>query len=517
MTPFDTIVVPTFHEVVERHANSRPDAPALRFHARTWSYGAMEARANRIANSLVRDGLVPGDRILFVGRNSDAVALLALAASKAGITFVPLNWRLAPAEMRTLAEDAGAALLFAEPDHMDMAAAFAGTATLHPTMAATGESAWLAADASPPRIAPDPGRVLVQVYTSGTTGMPKGVMLTHRSLLGINSLRHLVPWDSWGPDDVTLVSAPLGHVGAFGMLARALFFGGEAVIQETFETGATLDAIERHGISKLALVPTAIKMILDHPRAREVDYSRIDTIIYGSSPIALDLLREAVAVFGCRFAQSYGASETSGPVVALPPDDHDPAGNPRMAAAGLALPGAEIQVIGPDGRSLPPEQTGEICVRSIATMKGYWKRPEETAAVLSVDGWLRTGDAGLIDADGYLHIRARIKEMIVSGAENVYPAEVENALFGHPSVAGVAVIGVPDPHWGEAVKAIVVPKAGVAFDPQSVLAWARDRIAGYKVPKSIDVVAELPLNATGKIDKRQLRARYWQGHEREVN
>ncbi len=517
MTPFDEIIVSTFHEVIERHLRARPEAPALRFHDRTWRYGEMDARANRIANSLLRDGLAPGDRIIFVGRNSDAVALLALAGSKSGITLVPLNWRLAPAEMKTLAQDADAKLIFAEPDHMDLAACFAGTTTLHPTSVVTGESSWLSNNAVPPPVPADPHAVLVQVYTSGTTGVPKGVMLTHRSLLGINSLRHLVPWDSWGPDDVTLVSAPLGHVGAFGMLARALFFGGEVVIQETFETGATLDAIERLGISKLALVPTAIKMILDHPDARVVDYSRIDTIIYGSSPIAIDLLREAVAVFGCKFAQSYGASETSGPVVALPPDDHDLNASSRMAAAGIPLPGAEVKVVGSDGQSLPQGEIGEICIRSIAMMKGYWNRPEETAAVLSPDGWLRTGDAGLIDEDGYLHVRARIKEMIISGAENVYPAEVESAIFGHPAVAGVAVIGVPDPHWGEAVKAIVVPRDGVPFDPQSVLAWARERIAGYKVPKSIDVVAELPLNSTGKIDKRALRARYWEGLEREVN
>ena len=517
MTPFDTIAVPTFHEVIERHARERPRAPALRFQGRIWTYEAMDRRANRVAHALLRDGLVPGDRILFVGRNSDAVALLALAGSKAGITLVPLNWRLAPAEMQALAEDSGAKLIFAAPDHVDRAAGFAGAMPLLSTDAVTGDGDWLADDETPPPIPPDPYAVLVQVYTSGATGLPKGVMLMHRSLLGINALRHLVPWDGWGPDDVTLVSAPLGHVGAFGMLARALFFGGEAVIQETFDPGTTLGAIERLGISKLALVPTAIRMVLDHPRARDVDYGRIDTIIYGSAPISLELLREAVAVFGCRFAQSYGCSETSGPTVALPPDDHDPDGNPRMTSAGLPLPGAEIKIIGPDGDALPSGAVGEICIRSVATMKGYWNRPEETARVLGPDGWLRTGDAGLIDADGYLHVRARIKEMIVSGAENVYPAEVEAAIAGHPAVADVAVIGVPDPHWGEAVKAIVVARPGAVLAPASVIAWVRARIAGYKVPKSIDVVPMLPLNSAGKIDKRALRAPYWEGHDREVN
>jgi acyl-CoA synthetase (AMP-forming)/AMP-acid ligase II len=517
MNPFDVITVPTFHEIVERHARERPDAPALRFHERAWTYAAMDRWANRVANTLLREGLAPGDRILFVGRNSDAVALLALAGSKAGITLVPLNWRLAPAEMQALAEDSGAKLVFAEPDYLEVAAQLGGSLPLLSTEAVTVGSDWLATEASSPAIPPDPHAVLVQVYTSGTTGVPKGVMLMHRSLLGINALRHLVPWDSWGPDDVTLVSAPLGHVGAFGMMARALFFGGEAVIQETFDSGTTLDAIERHGITKLALVPTAIRMILDHPRARDVDYGRLDTILYGSAPIAVELLREAVAVFGCKFAQSYGASETSGPAVALPPDDHDPNGNPRMASAGVPLPGTEIKVIGPDGEPLPTGEIGEICIRSIATMKGYWNRPEETARALGPDGWLRTGDAGLIDADGYLHIRARIKEMIVSGAENVYPAEVENVLASHPSVAQVAVIGVPDPHWGEAVKAIVVPKPGAAFDAASVIAWARQRIAGYKLPKSIDIVDALPLNATGKIDKLALRAPYWEGRDRDVS
>lgn len=509
----DRLVVPTLHGVVAAHAVHEPNGTAIRFDGGRLSYVALDRLANRLANTLRREGYGREDRLIFIGRNSDAVPVIALAANKIGAVPVPLNWRLAPAEIATLIRDAEARLIFVEPEFQETVIAL--LAALPRPIAVVlardlfGTGSWLSRDDSLLSAVDDPDAIAVQIYTSGTTGIPKGVMLPHRSLLGINALRvaHL-PWDSWNKNDVTLVSAPLGHIGAYGMLARALFFGGEAIIQQIFDTDQVLDAIAHHGVSKIALVPTAIKMLLDHPRARQIDYSRIDTMIYGASPITPALLREAIKVFRCRFAQSYGSTETSGPVVALEPDDHDFAGNPRMLSAGRALPGTTVRIADDAGNELPLGESGEICLRSIANMKGYWKRPDDTAATLSVDGWLRTGDAGYMDADGYVYVRSRVKDMIISGAENIYPTEVENAIAGHPDVAEVAVIGIPDPHWGEAVKAIVTAKAGHQVDPASVIRWARERVAGYKTPKSIDVVAELPHNATGKIDKRRLRDAY---------
>lgn len=510
MRPFAEIVVPTLHRVVADHAGVRPQSGALVFGNARHSYAALESRANRVARSLIRDGIAPGARLLFLGRNSDAVPMIALGANKAGIVPVPLNWRLAPAEIASIVADCAPPLMFAEPDFLDLAqniCAQAGSDTrIMAARALFEDGSWLVDDDTPVDIASDPETIAIQVYTSGSTGRPKGVMLSHRALLGINMLRSTLAWDRWGPDDVTLAQAPLGHIGAFGMMARALFFGACTVIHEAFDAAATITAIEQEKVSKLSLVPTAIKMVLDLPQAQRANYASLDTVIYGSAPIAPPLLRQAIATFRCRFAQSYGMTETTGPTVALPPEDHDPDGNARMAGAGKAMPATELKIIDAADQNLPPGETGEICIRSIANMTGYWNLPEETARTLSADGWVRTGDAGYLDTDGYLYVRGRVKEMIISGAENIYPAEVENAIITHPDVAEVAVIGLPDPHWGEAVTAIIVPRPGAEVDAEAVRVWARERIAGYKVPKAVHGMKTLPLNATGKVDRRQLKA-----------
>ena len=508
MNPWDEIPVATFGKIVAGHAAARPDAIALRCGERSWTWAAFDARANRIARALLAEG-IPGDRIAYLGRNHDAIALLALAAARAGMIFVPINFRLSPREVEHILADSAARLLF-------VADGF--TAATVPMRDATALVTG-AGDPTAPAVPVAPTNIALMMYTSGTTGLPKGVMLTHRSLFGTSTLRRTaaVAWDRWSTDDVTLVPVPLAHIGGFGMLARTIFFGGETIIQPAFDPGAVLDAIEHRRVSKIGLVPTAMKMVIDHPRSRAVDYSRIETMIYGAAPITADLLREAIATFGCRFAQSYGMSETSGTCVALPPEDHDVAGNERMRSAGKPLPGTELKIVGEDGATLPPGKAGEIAIRCISVMAGYWHQPAATAAVLDTDGWYRTGDAGLLDADGYLFIKDRVKDMIVSGAENIYPAEVENVLSDHPDVAGVAVIGVPDAHWGEAVKAIVVPAPGRTVDEAALIAWAKERIAHFKAPRSVDVVDALPLNATGKVQKAVLRERYWAGKERRVN
>jgi long-chain acyl-CoA synthetase len=257
--------------------------------------------------------------------------------------------------------------------------------------------------------------------------------------------------------------------------------------------------------------------VVRQPRAREVDFSRLKFIMYGASPIPLDLLRECMEVFGCGFCQQYGMTETCGTIVYLPPEDHDPAGTPRMRAAGLPMPGVELKIIDEAGATLPPHTVGEVATRSVANMAGYWNLPEATAATIDAEGWLRTGDAGYLDEDGYLYIHDRVKDMIITGAENVYPAEVESAIYGHPDVAEVAVIGIPDEKWGEAVKAIVALKPGATPDPAGIIAFARGRIAAFKAPKSVDFIAVLPRNASGKILRKDLREPYWAGRTRRVN
>jgi long-chain acyl-CoA synthetase len=248
-----------------------------------------------------------------------------------------------------------------------------------------------------------------------------------------------------------------------------------------------------------------------------VDFSRLKHILYGASPIPLDLLRECMDVFGCGFVQQYGMTETCGTIVYLPPDDHDPGGSPRMRAAGVAMPGVELKIVGSEGEQLAAHQVGEVATRSASNMVGYWRLPDATAKTVDADGWLFTGDAGYLDVDGYLFIQDRVKDMIISGAENIYPAEVENAIYGHPAVSEVAVVGVPDAKWGEAVKAFVVLKDGASASADEVIVFAKGRIAGFKVPKSVDFVDALPKNPTGKVLRRELRAPYWAGRERQVN
>jgi acyl-CoA synthetase (AMP-forming)/AMP-acid ligase II len=266
----------------------------------------------------------------------------------------------------------------------------------------------------------------------------------------------------------------------------------------------------------MLLVPAMILFLVQAPQIRETDLSSLRLIVYGAAPIPADLLRQAMDVFPCGFQQVYGLTETTGAITLLPPDDHDPTDPKKLLSCGFAQEGVELRIVGDDGKDLAPGEVGEIAVRSPQIMGGYWNLPDATRRAIQGD-WFFTGDAGYLDDKGYLYIYDRVKDMIVSGGENIYPAEVESALFGHPAVADVAVIGVPDERWGEAVKAIVVKNPGAEVGAGELIAWARERIAGYKLPKSVDFVEALPRNPTGKILKRELRKPYWGDKQRQVN
>lgn len=502
--PFADIRVPTLHAVVAGHAAARPGAAAIRYKGDVLTYGQVNRMANRFAADLRQRGIGANARIIFLGRNSAALPLFALGANKAGVVPVPINWRLAPAEVRSIVQDCAPRLIVAETDYLD-AAERMSRETPFPVsvVAAATLTDQIDDEAAAVDLATDSEAIAIQVYTSGSTGHPKGVMLSHRALNGVNLLRPTLDWENWSARDVALVQGPLGHIGAYGMMMRALFFGGCAVIHDGFDAAATLEAIEKDRITKLALVPTAIKMLLDLPEARDADYGSLDTIIYGSAPIARTLLERAMETFGCGFAQSYGQTETTGPTVVLTPDDHREG---RLASVGRPMPATEIRIRKDTGLIAPAGVTGEIQIRSIANMSGYWNLPDETAQTLGADGWISTGDAGFIDEEGYVFLRGRVKEMIITGAENVFPGEVEAVLSAHRDVAEVAVFGLPDPHWGEAVAAAIVPRPGSARDGDAIRRWARERLAGYKLPKAIHFLPELPLNATGKIDKRRIAA-----------
>ncbi len=501
--------------MVRFHAAETPDNLALIFEGRETNYRDFDRHSNQVANGLIDAGLEPGDRIAFLGKNSDCYFEYWFGAAKAGVILIPVNWRLAPPEVAYIMGDCAPGFILCDPEFLDRLDTKLSipVITTEETKGHQSFKNWRNAhsDQDPCRDAAYDGTVL-QLYTSGTTGNPKGALLTNRSLLGLRSnmaADEMPEWYRWTAQDVSLIAMPVFHISGSGWGLWTLQHGAKGVIVRELDPAKVFDLLVSYKITKIMLVPTAMRIVCDHPDAEHTDFSFLKYICYGGSAIPLDLMRQAIRVFGCGFAQMYGMTETAGTVVGLPPEDHDPAGNERMRSVGIPLPGVEIKIIDPDGNTLPCGNVGEIATRSPANFAGYHNLPEATADTIDSDGWLRTGDAGRMDEDGYIYLADRIKDMIITGGENVYPAEVENALYSHPDVSDVAVIGVPDPKWGEAVKAIVVPVEGCTPDPAELIAFARKRIAGYKTPKSIDFTDSLPRNPSGKVLRRLLREKYY--------
>lgn len=511
--------------MLRNHARVYGVKAALRFLGRDTSYSELHQRSLRVTNALRASGVGFGERVAYLATNTSEYYEILFGVAGLGAVLVPVNWRLADPEIEVILRDAQARVLIHGPQFRDRVQRISAALPSLALILALGEeaagyAAWRdaqAADALETSLNPDD--IAVQLYTSGTTGVPKGAMLSHRALLAFRTLRpeDQPQWNRWTANDISLIFMPQFHIGGTGFGLQTICAGATGHVLTEFDVAAVLDLIEYQGLSKIFVVPSALRMILQHPRARSVDYRRIRTVIYGASPIPVDLLREAMAVFKCGFVQQYGSTETGGAASALLPEDHDPQGNDRMRSAGRALPEVDIRIAAADGSWLATGEVGEIAVQSPTLMQGYWQMPAATSAAFTRDGYFLTGDAGYMDEDGYVYVHDRIKDMIVSGGENVYPAEVEAALSSHPKIQDVAVIGVPDEKWGEAVKAVIVPAAGADVSAKEIVDWARERIAGYKLPKSIDFAAVLPRNASGKLLRKVLREPFWRGREREVN
>lgn len=524
---FDLMV--TLGDVPRHHARVRGDRVALSFEGRDTTFAELDANSNRAVGALLAAGLKKGDRVCYLGKNSDHYFELVFAVMKAGAVIAPIGWRLSADEVAYIIDDAQASLLFVGPECMECGEAAAAKSASRPTIIAMEAGAhghpvyeaWRNAyPAEDKNIEVATNDTALLLYTSGTTGRPKGVMLTSGNIL--RSRRALseakMGWNEWQEGEVSYCAMPIAHIGGTGWCIVGLINGVKNVVARDFNPIEALEVIPRERIAKMFMVPAALQFVIRMPRAREIDYSSLTHILYGASPMPVDLLRECMEVFGCHFVQQYGMTETTGTVTYLPPQDHDPKGNQRMRSAGLPMPGVEMAIFDAQGNRLGPNEIGEIATRSAANMKGYWRKDDATASTIDSQGWLRTGDAGYIDEDGYIYIQDRIKDMIITGGENVYPAEVENAVHGHPHVAEVAVIGVPDETWGESVKAIVVPKPGVTPDADDIIAFARSRIAHFKAPRSVDFLpTPLPRNPSGKILRRELREPYWAGKDRRVN
>lgn len=510
----------TFDAILHFWARERPDGAAFDQDGRITTFAEADKHTRQLIALLQARGIAPGDRIAWLGKNRVIYYLLYIAAARMGAVMAPIGWRLAPPEIAHILGDTEARLLFAEADFLDLARKVAGGMPASSPAVIEGEAAWQEASGLAPAqyTPPGPHDPVLQLYTSGTTGLPKGATLTNTNLLCLRKpgTEAGLEWQYYEPDDCMLVAMPCAHIGGTGLVNIAVANGVRSLVQAEFTPAGVLDAIEA-GATHMFIVPAALQMVVQHPRAATTDFSNFKYLMYGAAPMPLELLKQAVATMPTtRFLQAYGMTETAGTVSVLLPEDHSVEGNRRMRSAGKACPGVQIEVRGPDNKEVPRGAIGEVCILSPTNTPGYWKLPDATAKTIDPDGWLHTGDAGVMDEDGYVYIQDRIKDMIISGGENVYPAEVESAIYGHPAIAEVAVIGVPSAKWGEEVKACVVPKPGCAVDADDVIAWARERIAAFKAPKSIDIIPVMPRNASGKILRRELRAPYWEGQERQV-
>jgi acyl-CoA synthetase (AMP-forming)/AMP-acid ligase II len=519
----------SFHAAIACLAREMPDQIAYRTPLRTLRFSEVEREANRLANALASLGIGKGDRVACLTKQMAECTLLVIAAQKIGAVCMPVNWRLAPPEVEYILNHGEARFMMADAEFFGTVNAIRtpGVMKTVVTLPAAGReslSAWIGTF---PDTSPDHETGLhdaaLQLYSSGTTGLPKGVELSHRNLIGVCETIGKAYGYAEGPT-VTLNVAPTFHIGGLGMSFVALFAGGATVTYPDFNPPQVVAAFAEHRVTHCFLVPAMIHILLQVPGVEKTDYSALRVIGYGAAPISDKVLTDALRVFRCKFVQNYGLTETTGTVVALMPEDHDPNG-PRahlLRAAGKPCEGTGIRIVDiGTGKDLPEGQIGEIWLRSPQNMIGYWRNEKATREAYPEGkengiGWFRTGDAGSL-RDGYLFIEDRIKDMIISGGENIYPVEVENVLMKHPAVLDCAVIAVPDEKWGEAVKACIVPRPGNRMDEKEIIDFCREQLAHYKCPRSIDVMENLPRNPSGKLLKNLLRRPYWEGRERGVN
>lgn len=510
-------------QALNRNAQVRSSSVATIAPGRVRTWGELRRDVAKLAATLRETGVGPGDRVALLGANSDRYLETSLAVAWTGAVLVPLNTRWSAAELRYALSDAGVSLLIVDEGFADAGRAAAGDVRMAqaPIAApAPGVPDLIAArEACEPM--PDAGLsgqdLAAIYYTGGTTGHPKGVMVTPVGLWA--SAVAFAAEAGIREDARYLHAAPMFHLADVALSFATTIAGGAHHFLPVFEPGALARRVAEDRISHLLLVPTMLRMLLQDPGCAGSDLTSLQCLAYGASPIDETTLRAAMRRLPrCAFIQGYGQSELSPLISVLPPERHAVEGPlaGKLRSAGRASACVELEVVDAEGRPTPAGVVGEVRVRGPGVMLGYWNKPAETAAALR-EGWVYTGDAGYLDADGFLFLVDRLKDMIVSGGENVFSVEVENALASHPAVAQCAVIGVPDARWGERVHGVVVLRQDQTATEAELTAWCRERIAAYKAPRSISFRAEpLPLSAAGKVLKRELRAPFWEGHERAI-
>jgi len=521
--------ITTLDEVLRVHGEGRPDKIAMRAGNRTWTYAQLYAESSRVAQGLLAEGVEPQDRVAFLDRNVPEYFSLLFGAAMVKAVTLAVNWRLAATEMEYVLNHARARVLLIGEEFLGHLAKM-NLETVERVLVVgevgkfTRYDDWVAShEPIDPLLRCDAEETCYQLYTSGTTGRPKGVELTHRNLMAAME----VGAKSWSIDgeSVCLVAMPLFHIAGSGWAVGGFCQGAESILVRDLNPKEVLRLIETHRVTNSLFVPAVLQMLCATPDVEKVDFSSLRSIVYGASPISEQVLARSIEVFGCDFVQVYGLTETTGAITALPAEDHDP-GGPKahlLRSAGKPWGDAKIRIVDAEtDRDLSGDEVGEIWVWSKQNMKGYWRNAEATAEAYPEGrdeqgvGWFRTGDAGYM-REGYLYIHDRVKDMILSGGENIYPAEIENALMSHPAIADVAVIGVPSEKWGESVKAIVVDAMGEVASDEEIIVYCRERLAHYKCPTSVDRIDVLPRNPSGKILKTELREPYWKGKSRRIN
>ena len=503
------------HHFLEYYARNFPDSPFLTRDGKSVSYGEANRQANLLANGMLNLGIGKGQRVSILGENSLEHLILLIAAGKIGAITVPLNIRLAPVELVAVLNDADARLLLAMDKSMqDKLQAIRSELPQGCEVIASQNqwTDWLQQQQdSQPAINVAPDDAFMQVYTSGTTGTPKGVVSSHRNVVTECQMNTSLMNQRPGPGSADLVCAPFFHVGGTGWALMSIFSGTEIILHSGFNAAAVVTDIERYPIHSIFMVPAMINEVLQLPGIEQQDFSNLNYIVYGASPITEPVLRRALDVFKVDFIQMYGMTETTGTVLNLSPEDHRLALQTQphlLKSCGRPSVSVQIKVVDESGNELPAKEVGELWIKSPTNMKAYHNLPEETASSIT-NGWVHTGDACYLDEQGYVYLEGRIKDMVISGGENIYPNEVENVLAHHSAIHDVAVIGIPDKKFGEALLAFVELKPDMSLNTDEMIAFCRGRIAGYKIPRQLQVIEEIPRNPSGKILKRELRESFW--------
>lgn len=505
-------------DIPERWAGERPHRAAIVVpeSGRSISFSELHRNTQGFVALCEARGLKPGDRVAYLGRNSDLFFPVLFGCIIGGFVILPLNWRCTAHELAYMIGDAQARMLITDTEFRavaDKALELAREEGLPPPVIIEGEgtqgglrnliSDW---SGTARRADHDADQIVMHIYTSGTTGRPKGVMITHG---GFTYARHSEltspDWADWDDQDVILSPLPNFHNGGLSWVQIGLIRGLTCVLTADASPANLVRLIESYNVTRTFMVPTVVKAIIDMLKATNTPAPRIKTITYGAAVMTEAQLREAIAVFGCQYGQYYGMTETAGTVVYLPPADHDPERPHLLRSVGRPQTGMAIEIRNEAGQVVDPHTPGEIWVRTPTLMQGYWRAEEATKAAV-VDGWYRTGDGGYVDEEGYLYLTDRIRDMIISGGENIYPAEVEATLKLYPSVGDVAVVGVPDEHWGEIVVAVVEVRPDQTLDADALSEFARERLARFKCPREVRIVPALPRTALGKVQRALVRA-----------